>query len=203
MQSFPPQLLGQHSPPLQSLLVEQKVPPHTPTVPGPEGGHPLCAATSISAHSSNRTTKSFAISTGKLCRMWPEKAGKRHSVSNRTRFGESPLREDTKLSTAIWHQKCEDSEFVRCVNSVSAHLNLYHVATSLKSSDITAYRYCRPLTTSGRRLETCDPLSGAFKNTSEVPINWTNLLRVIRSWRTFWKQRLTKGTNRIKCMKVN
>ena len=163
MQSFPPQALGQHSPPLQSLWVLQNVPPHTPTVSGPIVGHPVCAATSISAHSSNRTTKSFAISAGKLCRLWPERAAERHSVSTRTRFGESPLRGDTKLGPVVCHQKCEDSEFVRCVNSVSSHLNSYHGATSLKSCDITAYRYCRTLTTSGRRLESCDPLLGAFR----------------------------------------
>jgi hypothetical protein len=169
MQSFPPQALGQHSPPLQSLCLLQNMPPHTPTVSGPIDGHPDRAATSISAHSSNRTTKSFAISAGNLCRLWPERAAERHSVSNRSRFGESPLREGTKLGPVFCHQKCEDSEFVRCVNSVSSHLNSYHGATSLKSGDIIAYRYCRTLTISGRRLESCNPLSGAFRKT---PPKW-------------------------------
>ena len=164
-QRLPPQALGQHSLPLQSLSVEQKVPPHTPTVPGSICGHTLCAATSVSAHSSNRNTKSFAISAGKLCRPWSERAADRHPVSNGTSSGRSPLRKDTKLGPVVCHQKCEDFEFVRCFNSVSSHLNSYYGANSLKSSDITAYRYCRPLTTSGRQLQSCDPLSGAFRKT--------------------------------------
>lgn len=46
------------------------------------------------------------------------KEQQRHSVRNRTKFGESPLRKVTKLGPVVCHQKCEDSEFVRCVNSV-------------------------------------------------------------------------------------
>jgi hypothetical protein len=122
-------------------------------------------------------------------------AAERHSLSKRTRFGASPLKEDKKLGTVVCHQKYEDSEFVSWVNSATAHINSYYRVTSLKSSDITAYKYCRPLTTSGRRLESCDPLSGAFqKKKKNLPS--ANELNKPAARNPIWKDILIRKTNK-------